>query len=121
MHAPDDLLHMALPDDWAAAKAAGEYRVSTRGHSLAEVGFIHCSYPHQVARVANFVYADLTELVLLQIDPERLEAEVRLEPAAENSSEMFPHIYGPLPVSAVVGETPWHRDADGTWRLPGAG
>lgn len=118
MNEPDEILHIALPDDWAAAKATGEYRVSTRGRSLDDVGFIHCSHPRQLVRVANFAYADVTELVLLHIEPELLDAEVRIEPAAENSAELFPHIYGPLPVSAVVAETWWDRGEDGLWHKP---
>ncbi|HWL45056.1 MAG TPA: DUF952 domain-containing protein [Ilumatobacter sp.] len=118
MNEPDEILHIALPDDWDAAKATGEYRVSTRGHTLDAVGFIHCSYPHQVVRVANFAYADLLELVLLHLEPELLDAEVRVEPAAENAAELFPHVYGPIPTAAVVAETWWDRGDDGLWHRP---
>ena len=118
MHEPDEILHIAIPDEWSAAKAAGEYRVSTRGKTLDDVGFIHCSYPNQVVRVANFAYADLTELVLLHIEPELLDAELRLEPPAENASELFPHVYGPIPIAAVVAETWWDRGDDGLWHRP---
>ena len=46
---------------------------------------------------------DAGDVVLLHIDPERLAAAgvpVRLEPAPE-SGELFPHLYGPLPLEAV--------------------
>ena len=46
MNEPDEILHMALPDDWDAARPTGEYLVSTRGVSLEQQGFIHCSHPH---------------------------------------------------------------------------
>lgn len=118
MNKPDEILHIALPDDWAAAKATGEYRVSTRGHTLDDVGFIHCSHPHQVVKVANFAYADVAELVLLHIEPELLEAELKIEPAAENAAELFPHVYGPIPVTAVIAETWWDRGDDGLWHKP---
>ena len=118
MSEPDEILHIALPDEWSAARATGEYRMSTRGRTLDEVGFIHCSYPRQVVRVANLAYSDITELVLLHVDPDLLDSEVRVEPAAENSAEHFPHVYGPISVAAVVAETWWERGDDGLWHKP---
>lgn len=114
----DELLHLALPDDWTTARDAGEYRVSTRGRTLDEEGFIHCSYPSQLEGVANRFYADLIEVVILRIDPELLDAEIRVEPAAEGIDELFPHVYGPIPTSAVIASTWWDRDEDGLWHRP---
>ena len=114
----DELLHLALPDDWTAARHAGEYRVSTRGRTLDEEGFIHCAYPSQLEGVANRFYADLIEVVILRIDPELLDAEIRVEPAAEGIDELFPHVYGPIPTSAVIASTWWDRDDDGLWHRP---
>ena len=118
MNERDELLHIALPDDWAAARAAGEYRVSTRGKTLDDEGFIHCSYPRQVEGVANRYYGDVVELLLLHLDPDLIEAEVRVEPAIEGGTELFPHVYGPIPTAAVVAATWWDRDDDGMWRKP---
>ena len=115
---PDELLHLALPDDWAAARDAGEYRISTRGRTLDDEGFVHCSHPDQLEGVANRFYSDLSELVILHVDPELLDAEVRLEPPAEGVDELFPHVYGPIPTSAVVATTWWDRGDDGVWRRP---
>jgi glutathione S-transferase len=66
--------HIALPQEWAAAFETGEYTRSTRDQSLAEVGFIHCSTSEQTESTANRFYADLDELVLLTIDPQRLSS-----------------------------------------------
>lgn len=118
MNEPDEILHIALPDDWAAARESGEYRVSTRDRSLDDVGFIHCSYLRQVEGVANRAYSDVVELVLLHIEPELLEAEIRVEPASEGTGEEFPHIYGPIPTSAVIATTWWDRGDDGIWHRP---
>ena len=117
MNEPDEILHIALPDDWSAARAGGEYRVSTRGVSLDDEGFIHCSHPNQIETVANRFFGDLSELVLLHIEPEFLEAEIREEPAA-NGGELFPHVYGPIPTAAVVATTWWDRGDDGVWHRP---
>ncbi len=118
--------HLALTTDWEAARARGSYAISTRGLTLAEVGFIHCSYAHQVAGVAERFYADETApLTLLGIDPERLAdagIELRAEPGdpAHPDGERFPHVYGAIPVGAVV-ETHTAEIRDGrlvapTWR-----
>jgi uncharacterized protein (DUF952 family) len=113
------LFHAALPEEWADAQAAGLYDRSTRGRSLVDEGFIHASYENQVERVVNSFYADLDELVLLEVDRERLDVEVVDEsPTGDPADEHFPHLYGPLPVSAVAAATSWHRESGQPWRLP---
>ena len=101
-----------------AAQAAGEYRVSTRGATLDDVGFVHAAHAHQVAGVAERFYADVTDdLVLLVIDPERLGAPV-VEEVPDGADEGFPHVYGPVPVAAVVDVRPVGRTAGGGFELP---
>jgi glutathione S-transferase len=97
-------------------KEGGRYEVSTRGATLADVGFIHASYEHQLEGVANRFYADVDELVLLTIDRQAVGAPVVDEPVP--TGEEFPHIYGPLSVEAVVDTTLWRRESDEPWRLP---
>ena len=102
LEAGEHVFHLALGRDWEAARPVGEYRVSTLGRTLAEEGYIHASRRHQVASVRAGFYAGVQErLVLLEIDPDLLGCELRLEvpPGADGP---FPHIYGPLPVAAVV-------------------
>jgi len=118
MNEPDEVLHIAIPDDWASARKAGEYRVSSRGISLDDEGFIHCSFPRQLEAVANRFYGDIAELVLLHIETDLLEGELRIEPAADGADDEFPHIYGPIPAGAVIATTWWDRDDDGMWRRP---
>lgn len=108
----ESLFHIALPDEWAAATASGSYERSTRGRSLDDEGFIHCSHRQQVEATANRFYADLESLVLLTIDPDRVGSPIVEEPAVEGG-EMFPHVYGPIPVDAVVAVSPWTRGSDG--------
>jgi uncharacterized protein (DUF952 family) len=105
------LWHLAERPEWERARATGSYERSTRRLSLAEVGFVHCSYPHQLAGVAAAFYADATDLVLLRIDPAAVPAEIRVE-------DGFPHVYGPIQVAAVTA-TPVYRDAGGQLQLPG--
>ncbi|WP_436762255.1 DUF952 domain-containing protein [Streptosporangium sp. V21-05] len=101
------ILHLALASDWDAARQAGEYRVSTIGHTLDDVGFIHACADHEQLRgVVERFYRDVTDpLVLLSVDPAGLD--VRMEEVPGDSPEAFPHIYGPLPVSAVTAVQPF--------------
>jgi uncharacterized protein (DUF952 family)/catechol 2,3-dioxygenase-like lactoylglutathione lyase family enzyme len=99
------LYHLAFESDWEAAHVAGEYRISTRGRTLEEEGFIHLSTAAQVDGVARRFYSDVeVVLVLLTIDVTRLPHEIRLE-VPPGASEAFPHLYGPLPVEAVAEAT----------------
>lgn len=115
---PDAIFHLALPDDWRVARQTGEYRVSTRGRSLDDEGFVHCATAEQIVPVANRFYADLAELVVLHVGLELLAADVRFEPGVPGGSELFPHVYGPIPVAAVVATTWWDRGDDGRWHHP---
>jgi uncharacterized protein (DUF952 family) len=110
------ILHLAFVDQWAAAQQAGSYRWSTRGKSLDDgATFIHASRPEQVATVANFAYADVTEpLCLLVIDTTRLISALCVEDL-DGTGTTFPHIYGPLNLDAVVDVRPYTRGADGLW------
>ncbi|MEV0195252.1 DUF952 domain-containing protein [Nonomuraea sp. NPDC050691] len=94
------ILHLALATDWQAAQHTGDYRVSTLGRTLAEEGFIHCSRDTaQLDGVHNTYYSAVTEpLLVLEIDPTGLD--VRLENG-------FPHLYGPLPLTAVTAIRPY--------------
>ncbi|BCJ48246.1 hypothetical protein GCM10010168_26060 [Actinoplanes ianthinogenes] len=113
-----ELLHLTERETWEAALPTGWYRTSTRGVSLEQQGFIHCSLPHQLRGVAEFVYRDATEdLVVLVIDSERLDAPVKYE-AMEPGADEFPHIYGPVPASAVSRVVPVERDDQGRMLLP---
>ncbi|MEV6286801.1 DUF952 domain-containing protein [Kribbella sp. NPDC051770] len=111
------ILHIAFGDEWAAAKAAGAYRMSTRGVSLDDDGvtFIHASRPEQVGSTANRFYADVEEpLRLLVIDTERLVSAL-CDEDLDGSGTTFPHIYGPLNLDAVVDVQTYERGADGRW------
>lgn len=111
------LFHITDAAAWRDARAAGEYRMSTRGVTLADQGFIHCSLPHQLRAVAELVYGDADDLVVLVIDSDRLPVPVRFE-APEPGAEQYPHIYGALPVGAVTGVVPVSRDRAGRLVLP---
>jgi uncharacterized protein (DUF952 family) len=112
------LYHLALASEWERAAAAGVYDRSTIGRSLAEEGFIHCSFATQVAATADRFYRGRDDVVLVRIDPGLLDADVRVE-EVPGTSEAFPHLYGPLPLAAVVWAEPVPLGADGRLELSG--
>ena len=95
--------HLALEAEWDEAVArGGPYERSTIGQSLAEVGFVHCSFDGQVEQTARLFYAHRDDVLVLTIDTDRLAVDVRVE-------DGFPHIYGPLPLDAVIDVRPQPR------------
>jgi uncharacterized protein (DUF952 family) len=112
-----ELFHITERATWEVAQPAREYRTSTRGVSLEEQGFIHCSLRHQLRGVAEFIYGDADDLVVLVIDSDRLTVPVRYE-TPEPGAERYPHIYGPLPIEAVTAVLSVARDTTGQLLLP---
>jgi uncharacterized protein (DUF952 family) len=112
-----DLFHITERAAWVAAQETREYRLSTRNRTLEDEGFIHCSLRHQLRGVAEHLYADADDLVVLVIDSTRLSAPVRYE-APDAASESYPHIYGPVPTAAVTEVITVTRDAAGRLVLP---
>lgn len=97
------IFHIAIAAQWEDARSSGLYRTSTLGLTLEEVGFIHASRVDQWEGVRERFYAEVTEpLVLLEIETDLLDVPVVEEPPAPGLAETFPHIYGPLPSTAVV-------------------
>lgn len=114
----EPIYHLALAADWDTARAGlSDYRTSTLGQDLADVGFIHCSYADQIQAIADRIYRDRDDVILLTIDPQRLKSRVVDEPVA-GTDEEYPHIYGPIDLEAVVEVTPLAERPDGTLALP---
>lgn len=109
------LLHIAERAHWQTAVDSGTpYTMSTLGRTLDDEGFIHCSSDlAQLDGVLGRFYTAVprTDLVLLEIDVSRLDVPVRYEPGGDSTGdltgdEVFPHVYGPIPLSAVIGAKP---------------
>ncbi|AFZ31765.1 protein of unknown function DUF952 [Gloeocapsa sp. PCC 7428] len=106
------ILHITQRTQWEAAQKAQIYRSDT----LESEGFIHCSTPQQVINVANTFFENQQELVLLCIDSDKVQAEIRYEGVQED--ELFPHIYGALNLDAVFQVIDFHPNQDGTFAFP---
>jgi uncharacterized protein (DUF952 family) len=107
---PDPIFHITSEPEWQIAQAFGQYRPKR----FAEEGFIHCSYAHQVKGVADRLFKGSSDLVLLEIDPARLSCSIVNE-NLEGGEQLFPHVYGALPVSAVSIVHAFPCEADGTF------
>ena len=112
------LYHLALAPEWERARHAGSYHRSTIDRSLAEEGFIHCSFAEQVQATADRFYRGRDDVVLLRIDPHRLDAPVRVE-VAPGTGQAFPHVYGPIDVVAVEAADPVPVGAGGRLDVSG--
>jgi uncharacterized protein (DUF952 family)/ribosomal protein S18 acetylase RimI-like enzyme len=104
------LLHLIEPAAWRAALADGVVRPP----SLTEAGFVHLSTAEQVHLPAERLFPGRRDLVLLVVDPRRLPDPVRWEPGTPGDPDgmRFPHLYGPLPTTAVTAVVPYRPPAE---------
>jgi uncharacterized protein (DUF952 family) len=97
--------------------AAGEWTEAERGGVFEGAavdradGFIHFSTAGQAPDTAAKWFAGRDDLTLAAIDAEALGGALRWEPS--RGWALFPHLYGPLPMSAVVGSRPLRVGPDG--------
>jgi glutathione S-transferase len=107
------LYHLAIADEWnEAVHRGGPYTRSTAHKSLDEEGYIHCSMEAQLQDTADRHYRGRGDVVLLTIDPSLLESEIRIEDL-HGMAESFPHVYGPIPIAAVIAAHPVPLTEDG--------
>jgi uncharacterized protein (DUF952 family) len=115
------IYHLTPRQTWQEAQQRGEYRTD----SLEREGFIHCSTETQVLPVAENFYKGQLGLLLLQIDPVLLASELRWEPPSGGTpppgvpeGELFPHVYGPINLNAVVNAYDLESNPDGSYKPP---
>jgi uncharacterized protein (DUF952 family) len=90
------IYHVVLPEYWEKYKD----RPSYQAENLETEGFIHCSYAGQLEGVLERYYSDAGRVVVLTIDTEKLSSKLVEEPST--GGEIYPHLYGPLDINAVV-------------------
>ncbi|MGI0084984.1 MAG: DUF952 domain-containing protein [Nitrososphaerales archaeon] len=105
------ILHVARRGEWDKSKGKEEYR----GDTLDSDGFIHCSTPSQVIGVANAAHRGQNDLLLLCIDTTKVKQQIKYE---KSRTKLYPHIYGPLNVDAVLKVIEFKPGKDGTFVLP---
>lgn len=110
------LLHMCTIDEWQSAHTAGEFRPE----SLVSGGFVHLSTGAQVHLPANRLFGGRVDVVLLVLNVDKLDAPIRWEPGVPTDPEsmLFPHLYGPIPLSAVTAVVEYLPDSTGKFLPP---
>jgi glutathione S-transferase len=106
----EPVYHLVLPSDWSIGSDQ-DYVAA----SLADEGFIHCSFANQVEASANRFYAGAAKILVLRIDPAKLRSPMKVE--ASGSGALFPHIYGPINRDAVTQVITPERN-EGRWVFP---
>ncbi len=102
--------------DWDEAQRLGYYVGSADD---VRDGFLHLSTAAQLRGSAAKHRAGEAGLVLVEVDAARLGEALRFE-AAGSRPGLFPHLYGVLPLEAVVSAEPLPLAADGLHRFPPA-
>jgi uncharacterized protein (DUF952 family) len=105
------ILHIAPRSLWEHGRVGDTYQ----GNTLESEGFLHCSNVNQVVAVANALFRGQKDLVLLLIRASRVASPIRYEGA---TSEVYPHIYGPLNCDAVIAVSAFLPDEHGEFHLP---
>jgi uncharacterized protein (DUF952 family) len=82
---------------WREAQAAGRFTGAPVDRAD---GFIHFSTAAQVAETAGRHFAGQEDLLLLAVEGDALGEALRYEPS--RGGDLFPHLYGDLPLDAVV-------------------
>ena len=94
------ILHITSAEAWADAQRTGLHAPAM----LDQDGFLHLCTPAQLDYVLGKHFAGRTGLVMLHVDPGLLH-DLRWEVSVPGR-EPFPHLYGPLPVAAVLRAEP---------------
>ena len=100
----EPLFHLTQADVWRSADTAGAFPWSTRDVTFERQGYVHCSFRDQIPTIRELVYADVADrdLVLLEVDPTGLDVVVE----DLDTGAAYPHLYEPLPVTAVRSASP---------------
>ncbi len=116
----EPLFKIATREQWARTRETGVFPGAPVDHAD---GYVHLSTAGQVRETAARHFAGQMDLVLLWVAPDRLDEAIRFEPS--RGGDLFPHLYGELPLAAIERADPLSVDFSGVhvWPddLPGAG
>ncbi|MDB5317868.1 MAG: hypothetical protein JWO26_85 [Rhodospirillales bacterium] len=102
--------------DWAEAERLGNYAGSADD---VRDGYLHFSTAGQLRASAAKHRAGEAGLVLVTVDAAALGGALRFEPAGSRTG-LFPHLYGVLPMGAVLSAVALPLGADGLHQFPPA-
>ena len=108
------IIYKIVPADlWSGAEQAGVFGGAPI--DLAD-GYIHFSTAAQARRTAELYFKGLDDLLLVAVDGGRLGPALKYE--ASRGGDLFPHLYAPLALDAVLWKKPLPMRADGYHDFP---
>lgn len=111
------LYKLMRASDWARAEAEG---VAPWSDADRRDGYMHLSTPAQVLETARRHFAGARDLLALAVRRAAIEGALKFE-LAPKRGELFPHLYGPLPVAAVTGVRALVPQTDGSFAFADGG
>jgi uncharacterized protein (DUF952 family) len=107
-------MYKILPrTEWDAFVASRTFRGSPVD---LQDGYIHFSYGHQVGETARKYFSQLPDLMIFAVEADKLGSSLKNEPS--RGGDLFPHLFAPLELSAVLWSKPLPLSSDGTPALP---
>lgn len=113
MRNPEFIYKIASRPVFEASQAAGRFLGMPIDH---KDGYIHFSTATQLEETLRLHFAGQDDLVVFCVNAPDLGADLRWEPS--RGGQLFPHLYGELPMSAIVAEATTDVAADGSVILP---
>lgn len=108
----DLIFHLVHKKKWKEQKLDGRYHPQ----SLDSEGFIHCSSGNDIESVANRLFKGKRRILLIVINTSLIEPELKYE-KDEDTGVVYPHIYGPLNLDAVIDKIELAPDEDGSFKI----
>jgi uncharacterized protein (DUF952 family) len=108
------IYHITTQSEWQQYKLAGRIEPE----SLRNQGFIHCASKEHVVQIASFYFTGRKDLILLEINESRIEADLKWEAADGEGPKVFPHVYVAIPLDCVEREVKWQANDSGEFEFP---
>lgn len=107
------IYHLIAKEKWALCSKNSSYKPN----SVDREGYIHCSFENQIMKVADTFYKNQKNLLILCIDEKKLSNSLKVEDLF-NLNEVYPHIYGELPIESVEKVISINVDSNGEFIKP---
>ncbi|MEQ9310512.1 MAG: DUF952 domain-containing protein [Balneolaceae bacterium] len=106
----DLLFTLTTKSEWKNFSSTGNFAPS----SLNEKGYIRCYHGSQIEKAANDLETEENELLLIVIDPLRIQVPIKNE---KYEGEVFPNLYGSFSVDAVIDRIVLNKSKKGTFAV----
>lgn len=106
------IFHITTKENWEKRN-----KLYFEDSSLKKDGFIHCCEINQIEKVANNLFKERDEILILCID-ENLLGDIKvIWEDLYNLNEKYPHIYGPIPLKAIINIFSVKKQINGKFKI----